>query len=366
MRIPPRPASRRFLLLALAAASASAALLDEQASTAPRAFAGGVARRASQPLLHAEEVPDWVRLTFADHYLGAARRSPYMPEEADEAVGRDTDEALEMLEENAAGPGDLFDAPLPHDHVHAVRELGEHHHAARRAHRRGRRRTHAAHADGERVHMEPIHEPVRGETEHERAAIRRRTGWGGGGVDAMVGLMQKHHPPGADAGDKDAPWPHGGAEWTPPPNASANASSNGARRPLPSFQGRTTAARPGGRQRHGHALHPHVAALEGDSPTDLRPFERFDFAAAPSARAANLTAIAEEAANRALRRHGLLETAPGPVSGQHADAGAGAPSFLERGAVAIDPRTGNALLPPPEHWEQRHVNDIIRQLGLHG
>ena len=143
-------------LLGLLVHRTTAALLDEEASTAPRTFGGGVETRASQPLLHTEEIPEWVRLTFADHYLGATRRSPHLSSEPGEGTSTDTDETLEMLEEWAAGPNDLFDAPLPHDHVQAVQELRDHHHVAHPAHRHGRRRTHTTHSNGVHVHTEHI------------------------------------------------------------------------------------------------------------------------------------------------------------------------------------------------------------------
>ena len=122
----------RGLLLALAGSFASGALLDEEASTAPVTFGGGSSRRAAHPLLHSEEVPDWVRLTFADHYLGATRRSA--PVDAfEEAVDGEMEEekrGLELLEESEASRADLFDSRMPADHAHAVSELNVHRHVA--------------------------------------------------------------------------------------------------------------------------------------------------------------------------------------------------------------------------------------------
>ncbi len=352
----------RGLLLALAGSLASGALLDEEASTAPVTFGGASARRAAQPLLHSEEVPDWVRLTFADHYLGATRRSA--PVDAfEEAVDGEMEEekrGLELLEESEHSRADLFDSHMPADHAHAVSELNVHRHVSRTPHRRGRRRTHALDG-GEHVRIEPIHEPIRADASRARLAASAREGWGGGGVDAMLDALadRRAREDAANGGDAHgehaaSTWPYGLSHDSPVPVTEAPAAP---RRPAPSLQGRAPSREgPGARA---------PSALQRGPSSSANSFGA----------GADLSRIAEEAANRALRAHGLLDDAPPPVATSGASAQgapAGASSFLDTwaggawgGAVGVDARTGGATrLPPQTAWQTDLVDSVLDGLGI--
>ena len=146
------------LLLALVLPrGARALLLDEEASTAQRTFEGSVTQRGSKPLTTIEDVPEWIRLTFADKYMGGAAQRPAHAQQrhARATVEEDAEDeewgAEEFLDQGdapAEEERDIFEPPPPKEHAALFEEMDEHEHAAPARRRHGRRRMHPIGSDG--------------------------------------------------------------------------------------------------------------------------------------------------------------------------------------------------------------------------
>ena len=372
----PHAALGAALLLAIVLPrGARAVLLDEEASTAQRTFEGSVARRSSKPLTTIEDVPEWIRLTFADKYMGGAAQRPAHAQQqhARAAAQEDAEDeewgAEEFLDQGDAAADeerDIFEPPPPKEHAALFEEMEEHEHAAPARRRHGRRRMHPLGSDGQAA-AAASHAPLTHD-ELEAADARRKRGpptkdWGGGGVDAMMSMLEQHSLVEAHA-------------HTETLGASRRARRAAAARPLPSLQGRTPtpSARPhGGGRPSAHAQQPppsqqpvFLQSASGAMGQQSTPVGWDASLTAEQQQYAQRSAIAAEASQRALRQLGLLDEAPTPGgSGGGFGGGSGiAGSFLQQSLGGYGGGYGGGGGMPVEHWQERYVDSVLADLGL--
>ena len=325
------PAQPKPAMAALLGSAVTGLLLDEQASTAHRVFEGSAAERVAHAkmLVHTEAVPECVRLTFADKFYGlhhkhSAGRAP-SPGAAEEWAAEELLDAapLDAAHHDEPHEVDALEAPLDTHpgHEEALHELNAHAHAAAAPRRKGRRRTHAMHTR-RRLHSEHVDEPLHNSTAaapHD-AAARAREGWRGGGVDGMMSLLEEYSAVADEVHDEEVtPGPR-------PPSLQGRVVPPAARTPVPRAAGMAAPA----------------AATSG-APRGAPP----GAFAMPTGPTGTVAQVAAHAAQRALRRLGLLETAPEPHAGA-ADAAAPAGGGLGRAPA----------------WQTEYVDGVLEQFGL--